>query len=478
MKKGYIFLHILSIFLPGLIAIDVRSQETEICHQDLSGIETIINRPEFQRSRWGILLQDLDSGCTIYSLDAEKYFLPASNTKLLTTAAALLELGADFQVTTPIYSLGEPPFLDSLIVQGRGDPSISTETLKDLVQKLQLLGIKQIENLIIDDSYFENFPINPTWEWLDIYSYYGTAVNSLILNENTVTLTVLPQKIGQEVTLNWSDKIALKQWQVFNEAITTTAEQTYNIEIEGVLGKPVLKILGEIPIDHGADVWDLAIIDPANYFLATFRNLLLQAGISVNQAEVIHQEQNNSEAKMITQIISPPLPILLAEINQNSNNLYAEAILKILGKKLDTNTDPDAIKLSLANLKIDPECYVLGVGGGLSRHNLITPKLLVDLLSAIAKTPQGKIYRSSLAIANTNGTLKNRFRQSTKPVNLWGKTGTLTGVSTLSGYLEIATGETIVFSILVNNSDQKTKISRQAIDEIILLIQNIHSVTN
>ncbi len=471
-KKGYILLQILSIFFLGLIATDARAESTKICNRDLSGIETIINRPEFKRSRWGILIQDLDSDCTIYSLDAEKYFIPASNTKLLTTAAALLELGADFRITTPIYSVGEPPFLDSLIIKGKGDPSISTESLNDIVRQLQLRGIKRIDKLIIDDSYFDNFLINPSWEWLDIYSYYGTAVNSLILNENTVTLTVLPQKIGQKVSLNWSDEIALKQWQVSNEAITTTADRTYDIELDGVLGQPILKILGEIPVDHGADVWDLAIIDPANYFLETFRNLLLQAGINVNQAEVIKQEDNNSEATMITKILSPPLPILLAEINQNSNNLYAEAILKILGKKLNTDPDTEAIKLSLTKLEIDPESYVLEDGSGLSRHNLITPKLLVDLLSTIAKTDQGEIYRKSLAIAKTNGTLKNRFRQAKIPVNLWGKTGTLSGVTTLSGYLEIASGETIAFSILVNNSDQKHRISRQAIDEIILLIQN------
>ena len=471
MKKGYIFFHILAIFFWTLINPGVRAED---CNQDLGEIATIINRPEFKRARWGILIQDLDSGCQLYSWDAEKYFIPASNAKLLTTAAALLELGADFQIKTPVYAVGEPPFLDSLIIKGQGDPSISTESLKDILHQLQLLGIKRIENLIIDDSYFNNFPINPTWEWLDIYSYYGTAVNSVILNENAVTLTVRPQKIGQKVSLDWSDAIAVKQWQVSNEAITTTGERAYNIELDGVLGQPVLKILGSIPVDHGADVWDLAIIDPANYFLETLRNLLFQGGIRVSQGEVIDQEYHNPQAKIITEIISPTLPILLAEINQNSNNLYAEAILKILAKKLNTERDTGAIELSLAKLAIDPASYVLEDGSGLSRHNLITPELLVNLLSAIAKTPQGKIYQESLAIAHINGTLKNRFRRANLPINLWGKTGTLTGVTTLSGYLETATQKKLAFSILVNNSAQKNRISRQAIDEIILLIRNSH----
>lgn len=472
MKKGYILLQILAIFFLGLITPKVQSQSTSFCNYDSTAIETTINRPEFARSRWGILLQDLDSGCTIYSLDAEKYFIPASNAKLLTTAAALLELGANFRITTPIYAVGEPPFLDSLIIQGQGDPSLSTSKLRDIVQQLQSLGIQRIEKLIIDDSYFADFQLNPTWEWLDVYSYYGASVNSLILNENTFTLTVLPGRIGEPVSLHWSDAIALQQLQVSNQGITTTADQDYNIDLEGVLGKPILKILGEIPVDHGTDVWDLAIIDPANYFLETFRNLLSQSGIKVNHAEITYQENNYSEAEIVTRIVSPPLPVLLAEINQNSNNLYAEAILKILGEKLNTDDNIEAMKLSLAKLGIDPESYVLEDGSGLSRHNLIPPDLLVELLSAIAKTPQGEIYQDSLAIARVNGTLKNRFRHSTVPLNLWGKTGTLTGVTTLSGYLETISGKRIVFSILVNNSDQKNKISRQAIDEIILLINN------
>ena len=202
------------------------------------------------------------------------------------------------------------------------------------------------------------------------------------------------------------------------------------------------------------------------------RHLLFQAGISVSQGEVINREYNNPQAKRITEIISPPLPILLTEINQNSNNLYAEAILKILAKKLNTDGNTEAIKLSLAKLAIDPESYILEDGSGLSRHNLISPELLVELLSAIAKTSQGKIYQESLAVGQINGTLKNRFRRANIPINLWGKTGTLSGVTSLSGYLETANQKRIVFSILVNNSDQKNKISRQAIDEIIILIRN------
>jgi len=175
-----------------------RSPDQYICSQDLStAINAIVTRPALGRSRFGIEIQTQDQGYSLYSLNAEQYFTPASSVKLLTTAAALLELGADYQITTPVYGTGTTPNLISLRIKGQGDPTLSTQSLKDIVHQLQGRGIERIEKLIVDDSYFSEPSINPTWEWLDVYSYFATSVNSLILNQNTVTLTLLPQKLGE-----------------------------------------------------------------------------------------------------------------------------------------------------------------------------------------------------------------------------------------------------------------------------------------
>ena len=454
---------------------ELEHNSTNFCPQDLSeAIPAIINRPELSRSRWGIEVQTLNRHRTLYSLEGDKFFIPASSAKLLTTAAALLELGADYRIVTPIYGVGNLPNLSSLRLEGRGDPTISTESLKDIVRQLQTVGFKRIEKLIVDDSYFPQPIINPTWEWLDVYSYYATSVNSLILNQNTVTLTLLPQQIGKPVKFTWSDAIAARQWQVENNALTAPKDTKYDIEIDGVLGEPILQIRGELAVNHQPDIWDLAILNPANYFLESWRSLLTQENIIVNRGLVVTESNINNQLETeLAKIVSLPLSEIITKINQESNNLYAESLRQILKKQLNQDTAIDAVETSLTELGINSKDYNLVDGSGLSRHNLVTPKTLVETLRLIWHSPQGKIYRDSLAVAGTSGTLKIRFRNTFIQGKLWGKTGTLTGVNTLTGYLDLPQYETIVFSIMVNNSDLSSKELRQAIDEIVMLFSQV-----
>ncbi len=443
---------------------------SRLCHQDLSNaIENVINRSEFRRSRWGIEVQTLD-GESLYSLNGDKFFTPASSAKLLTTAAVLSALGADYRFRTPIYGVGNPPNLTSLRLKGQGDPTISSQSLKDIVHQLQILKIKRIEKLIIDDSYFEPPAINPTWEWLDVHSYFATAVNSTILNQNTVTLTVLPQQVGQPVEFYWSDAIAARQWQVINEATTGAVNLPYEIEIDGDLGKPTLQIRGKLAVNEPADVWNLAIVDPGNYFLESLRLYLAQSDIKVTQGIVIKKPASNKLETELMAITSLPMQQIIAKTNQESNNLFAEVLARVLAKELKVKTPIEAINKSLNNLGINSEDYVLVDASGLSRQNLVTPKALVTVLRLMSRSANDKAFRRSLAIAGVNGTLKNRFIDTAIKNNLIGKTGTLTGVGTLSGYLTTSEGQTIVFSILLNNSELSSQKIRQAIDRITVIL--------
>jgi len=144
-----------------------------ICVSQLEAeVNQVIDRPEWRRSRWGILVRTLDESETIYNLEGDKYFLPASSLKLLTTAAALEELGSEFAIATPIYILGETPRLESLIVIGSGDPSLTSDRLRQLARELKGQGIDYIEELIVIDNHLNDFGINPTWEISDLYFYY------------------------------------------------------------------------------------------------------------------------------------------------------------------------------------------------------------------------------------------------------------------------------------------------------------------
>ncbi|MEL6496838.1 MAG: D-alanyl-D-alanine carboxypeptidase/D-alanyl-D-alanine-endopeptidase [Cyanobacteria bacterium J06623_7] len=430
----------------------------------------IIEHPQLKRSRWGIEVQTL-AGESIYSLAGDKFFNPASAAKLLVSAAGLLELGADYQLKTPIYSEGTAPVLTSLRLKGQGDPTLSSQSLKDIVHQLQERGIKRIENLIIDDSYLAAPAINPTWEWLDVHSYFATAVNSTILNENTATLTLLPQQVGQPVKFFWNDAIAAQQWQVVNQATTGKADIEYAIEIDGDLGKPLLKLRGELAVNERPDVWDLAVLDPARYFLESLRFHLSEANITVTRGTVSESAANFTDTELIA-ISAPPLRDILAEINQQSNNLYAEALGKILARKLEQDTAIAAINQSLQQIGIAPSEYVLVDASGLSRQNLVSPQTLVKLLRAMSDLSPSlaHAYRQSLAQAGTNGTLTRRFVGTNLQGNLAAKTGTLTGVGALSGYLSMPEQETLVFSILVNNSELEQREVRQAIDKIIAIV--------
>jgi serine-type D-Ala-D-Ala carboxypeptidase/endopeptidase (penicillin-binding protein 4) len=329
------FLPLVCCLLLFPFPLQAQSSTTIACRQELAReLKKIINRSQFKRSHWGIIIQSLETKKIIYQLDSDKSFIPASTVKLLTTAAVLSELGANFRIVTPIYATGELPHLETVRIQGKGDPTITLEILKNIVQQFKTLGIESIEKLIIDDSYFTQPVINPTWEWGDTYYDYATTVNSVILQQNKVRLTLVPQAIGQPVKLQWSDALAAKQWQVFNQGITAPAKAKYSIEIDGILGKPTLNIRGELPQDNQLDNWDLAIIDPANYFLETWRELLSREGITVTQGFVTTKVLKNKNERVITQMYSPPLKKLITETNQESNNLYAEVLLKILAKEL------------------------------------------------------------------------------------------------------------------------------------------------
>ncbi len=444
----------------------------DTCKQDLAaGIEEIINRPNLKRSRWGIEVQTLN-GEILYSLDGDKFFIPASGAKLLTTAAVLSQLDGKDRIVTPLYGVGKPPNLASLRLKGRGDPSISTKSLKTIVHQLQALGVKRIEKLIIDDSYFEPPAINPTWEWLDVHSYFATAVNSTILNQNSVTLTLLPQQLGQPIKYHWSDRIAARQWQMVNHGVTGIKDLPYNIEIDGDLGKPALTIRGELAINEPPDIWDMAIVDPANYFLESLRLQLAQGGIEVTKGIVVEESREYPKERQLLEIVGASVQQIINEINQQSNNLYTEAIAKVLEKRFKTKTSIEAIDRGLTKLGIGDDEYVLVDASGLSRQNLVAPKTLVKTLSLMSRSPYGLSYRQSLALAGINGTLKNRFINTAIEGNLSGKTGTLTGVGSLSGYLTMPNRSTIVFSIVVNHSNLASKQTRRAIDDVVEVLNH------
>ncbi|ABA20293.1 Peptidase S13, D-Ala-D-Ala carboxypeptidase C [Trichormus variabilis ATCC 29413] len=445
-----------------------------ICPGELgTAIDTIVNRPLFNRVRWGILVKPLSSVQTLYSRDAQKYFTPASNAKLLTTAAALQQLGADFRIRTSIYENANGNFT----IVGRGDPSLSDTQLQALAEQLKQKGITQIRQLIADDTYVQGDIVNSTWQWEDVQSDYGAPVNSFILNQNVFGLKLTPQTVGKTPQLSWNDPNEGRQWLVINKSVTVAANQPSYIEVTRDLTGKVLRIQGQVAANSTPYLAELPVVDPNYYFLRRLRTIFTTAKINLGTTLVASSTNNQQE---VAAVQSPPLSQLLFETNQNSNNLYAEALLRALAfkqprvqNKSTANIGLDVIKVTLDKLGVDPTGYVLIDASGLSRRNLVTPEALVQTLQGIAKTPAANVYRASLPIAGKSGTLSNRLRNTPAEGIVQAKTGTLSGAISLSGYVNSPQYEPLAFSIMVNQSEQPASALRQAIDEIVVLLAQI-----
>ncbi|WP_341730432.1 D-alanyl-D-alanine carboxypeptidase/D-alanyl-D-alanine-endopeptidase [Microcoleus sp. EPA2] len=447
-----------------------------ICAVDLGAkIDAIANRAEFSRSRWGILIQPLSSTTTLYSRDAQKYFIPASNVKLLTTAAALQKLGADFRIETSVYS-GEN---GNLYIAGRGDPSLAEAQLQDLAQQLKRRGISQVNELIGDDSYFQGNAVHPNWEWEDAQAGYGAPINSLMFNQNAIELILSPQAIGQPLKVTFAQPKLTNQWRIENKSVTVGQNESEFIEVGRDFGQPMLQVRGNLRVGAESESAYVAVVNPAHHFLQQFQQSLEAEGIAVKQALVVSNSRNLTQ-KLAT-IESPPMAELVKETNRESNNVYAEVLLRLLGKVTGKMPGPQEdtmevglqeLKTTLTQLGVNPDSYVLVDGSGLSRHNLISPEALVQTLRLMANSPLGSVYRASLPVAGESGTLKNRFNTPNRVI-LQAKTGTLSSVAALSGYVEVPNYEPLVFSIMVNQSDRSAAQVRAAIDEIVLLLNRL-----
>jgi serine-type D-Ala-D-Ala carboxypeptidase/endopeptidase (penicillin-binding protein 4) len=387
--------------------------------QMTTAVEAILNRPALQNSYWGIAAQQLNAAKNrplLYSYNATKLFLPASNAKLLTTAVALNQLTPQFRAMTPFYSTGAAPTLKMLRVIGQGDPTITEQKLAQVAQQLSAQGVKRIETLVGVDTIYPGLPYVSSWQWEDFQSGDGAIIHGLMLYQNP----------------------------------------------------------------------DAApISSPNTHFMQRLRSILQQRQIQVDRFSLVTARNSPLAAPSLTgetqvsAIEFPPLSQWIAEVNQESNNLYAEALLRRLGVTTSPTTSANeaglaALQRGLTQFGASPSGYELADGSGLSRKNLVSPLTFLQTLQGVARSPYLIPFQESLAVAGKSGTLERRFLNTPVQGRLFGKTGTLKGVSSLSGYL-YTSEPPLVFSVIANHSNQESAILRQATDEIVLLLSRLQS---
>ncbi|MCS6873381.1 MAG: D-alanyl-D-alanine carboxypeptidase/D-alanyl-D-alanine-endopeptidase [Pyrinomonadaceae bacterium] len=480
---------------------DSRQNLTEL----QSKIREILTRDYLRRSRLGIKILSLDTGKVIFEEDSEKLFMPASNMKNFTVAAAIEKLTPNFTFVTSVYSSTKPDkdgiLHSDLIIYGRGDPTISfgissddeINAMEKLADKIVSLGIKKIKGKLIgDESFFTGTKIPYTWEWEDLQWYYGAQVSALTINDNVAKLFIIP-------SMNEGEQAKIQVLPVesglflINKVETSKAGVPRKINITRKLGTNIVQVTGSIPKDDKGYEAFVSIPDPALTFTSILRSILERKGVIIEgqtetaDAETRKQQPLPKDLVELTRLESPPLFLIAQKTMKPSQNLYTEILLRTLGENVPTESaKPEWTSSDKGIAVIDKFLQEIGIpqgsvlmydGSGLSRHNLVTPNAVVSLYAFMHKSRFSQAWTESLTIGGVDGTLKNRFRGTKAENNVRGKTGTISQVSSLSGYVTTAAGERLAFSIIVNNfPDQNLRVS--VIDEIVLLLANFNGRLN
>jgi serine-type D-Ala-D-Ala carboxypeptidase/endopeptidase (penicillin-binding protein 4) len=432
---------------------DVLPPGAQLCYELSQKIDEIISKPAFNQARWGIIVGTPDQN--VYSRNAYQLFIPASNAKLLTTAAALKKLGPDYRRSTTIVQDGA----NHLRLIGQGDPSFGDSQAQDLARQLKARGISRIPLLTLEDSAIGSPTTNPNWEWGDLQAGFAPRINSLIFDQNAIEITVTPTSPGQPLQWQWTNGKTPPTLSIDNQ--TRTVGLSDEEFTEGSIEGNVLQIRGQLRLGGDPDTFSVAIPNPSEHFAQRLRQTFAASGIAIDRT-TITTKKTTDKTTVLASVDSPSVSDLIKIANQNSTNLYAEILLRWLA----TGDLDSGLKALQTQLDLPPEHYHLVDGSGLSRQDLVTPQALVTLLRSHLTHPT---FRQSLAQSAQLGTLKNRLPQLA-PGQIQAKTGYITGALALSGYADRPGKPPLIFSILLNHSQQDFLVQRNAIDAVVTSI--------
>ena len=445
-----------------------------------SAVDAQIQQPRFDAASWGIAVVSLDTGRTLYTHDADRLLQPASTAKLYTAAVVLDTIGTDYRIPTQLLAtrqVARGRLEGPLILHGMGDPTLGTpgtnmDWADQLAAQLAADGVHEVQgDLIADDSYFQGPQTGSGWEARDLQSWFAVPASALSVQENVAELTVTPAKApGQPALLRFDPPGALAR--VDNHLVTGARDTRSDINLYRAPGAATLHAFGTINQDAAPQTFKLAIGDPAWYAGTRLREALQRHDVQIHgNLRVRHWPEQNDvgldKAVVLAQVLSPPVMEILERGLKRSQNLYLQNLLQITGVKAHAEAeqagDPPTGFLSsdawgiraldglLERIGIAPGMAQIEDGAGLSRQDLSTAHAMVQLLSYLADQPYGQTLRDALPVAGVDGTLEWRMRNTAAADNVYAKTGSMTHVRCLVGYVTTASGEHLAFAIMLNN---------------------------
>ena len=454
----------------------------------------IESNPAARAAFWGIEIVDLGSGQTLYALNENRLFVPASNAKLFTLALALNRLGPDYRFETRVLADAAPDpqgvLHGSLRLIGGGDPNLSGRVIpysphapdgnplgaiENLADQIIKRGVKRVEGGIVgDDTWYVWEPYPEGWAADDTQYDFGAPVSALSLNDNAFTLTVRPAAHTGDLSA-LSLNPALEYYDIDNRIRTVAARGDRMIQSDRLPGSPQLRLWGTIPLDGAPEVLTLAVEDPAESAARALRQALEERGVTVEGSATARHRLPGQEwtAPSGVELAWRGSASLIEDLRitaKVSQNLHAELALRAVARqrRADGSRESGLKELTafLGENGIDPSAYHFNDGSGLARLDLVTPAAVMQLLRVMYNAPQREQWISLLPVGGQDGTLTTRLADAAVLGRIHAKTGTLTHVSTLSGYAQRRDGIWVAFSILVNNHNGRTGEVRAVIDRI------------
>ncbi|MCM3674333.1 D-alanyl-D-alanine carboxypeptidase/D-alanyl-D-alanine-endopeptidase [Peribacillus simplex] len=415
----------------------------------------------------GISIRSAETGETIYERGAQTRLRPASNLKLLTAAAALETLGEDHTFQTELYIKGVQGghvLQGNVYLKGKGDPTLLEMDFDELAASLKHRQVKLVHgDLIGDDSWYDDVRYSQDLVWSDEQEYYGAAVSALTASPNedydtgTIILEITPgEKAGKRATVKL--KPETDYVKVINKTETEPEDGNKKIEVERSHGTQVITVTGTIPEHAGVTKEWISVKDPTEYALSLFEKSMKKHGIKVLGKR--KKGKTPVGADMIATHQSMPLSQLLVPFMKLSNNSHAEVLVKEMGKEAEGEGSwKDGLKVARNQLKsmgLNMQTIMMRDGSGISQVNMIPANEITKLLYTVQEKTWFPAYLNALPIAgNENrmvgGTLRKRMKGTYAAGNVRAKTGTISGTSSLSGYVTTKRGEKVIFSIILNN---------------------------
>jgi serine-type D-Ala-D-Ala carboxypeptidase/endopeptidase (penicillin-binding protein 4) len=413
--------------------------------------------PALAAARVGILVQSLDTGEVVFARSPDALLNPASNVKLFTAAAALARLGPEFRFETEFLTTPAPGGARNLHVRAKGDPTMVSERLWAVAGELAALGLDRVADVVVDDTYFDDVREGPGYDQEVGDRAYLAPTGAASVDFNAVSVRIAPgAKVGASARVRTDfpgDSVVLE-----SRAVTVAAGAKRRVNVESHAepgGRQRVVVTGRVPLGARPQLVWRRVDDPPAQYGSALRRLLQQRGVKVSGRVRRAPVPDGATPLLLSE--SEALGVVVRKLQKHSNNFMAEQILKTLGA--ETRGTPGtwakgvaAVEDFLAEAGIPPGSYLMRNGSGLNDANRFSARQTVQLLREMwRRFPLASEFVAALPVAGRDGTIRWRMEGTPAAGRLRAKTGTLEGVTSLCGYVEAASGETLAFAVLVND---------------------------